>query len=56
MTPLNVDIPEEMNDLLRLAKALTKKPIRTIAQEALQAWLKQNGITREALNKIRLKQ
>lgn len=55
MTPLNVDIPTETNDLLRLAKALTKKPIRIIAQEALEAWLKQNGITREAMNKIRPK-
>lgn len=53
MVPLNVDIPIDLMQLLKVAKALTDKPIRTITAEALAAWMKQEGINRDAVQKLR---
>lgn len=53
MTPLNVDISTELMDRLKLAKLLTKTPIRHIAAEAFEAWLRQHGVTADKLQKLR---
>ena len=53
MTPLNVDVPSEMMDRIKLAKVLTKTPIRHIALEALEDWLTRQGITPDKLAKLR---
>jgi hypothetical protein len=44
MTDLNVEIPEELMDRIQLAKALTKTPIRHIVMDAVEAWLKSQGV------------
>jgi hypothetical protein len=53
MEPLNVDIPADVLTMLRVAKATTGKAIRQIALEALEAWLRQNGITRDKVDKLK---
>lgn len=53
MTDLNVEIPAELMDRIKLAKLLTKEPIRLIAVEALEAWLRSKGITSDKLAKLR---
>jgi hypothetical protein len=45
MTPLNVDVPAELMDRIKLAKIVVKKSIRQITADALEAWLRANGIT-----------
>lgn len=44
MSDLNVEIPTDVLDRLKLAKLLTRKSLREIAAEALEAWLKSQGI------------
>lgn len=53
MTPLNVDVPAELMDRIKLAKVLTKTPIRLIALEALDAWLRAQGITPDKMPKLK---
>lgn len=53
MTPLNVDVPVELMDRIKLAKVLTKQPIRLIALEALDAWLRARGVTPEKMPKLK---
>lgn len=53
MTSLNVEIPVEVMEQLRLAKLLTKRAIREIAREAIQTWLDAHGMTPEKIKKLR---
>jgi hypothetical protein len=52
MTALNVDVPSEMMDRIKLAKLLTKQSIREIATEAFEEWLKKHGVTSEKMPKL----
>lgn len=53
MTPLNVDLPADTIDLIRLAKVATKKPIREIVREAIDEWMKRRGLTPDKLPKVK---
>jgi hypothetical protein len=53
MEALNVDLPADMIALVKLAKALTKQPIRLIVREAIEDWLNNRGLTADKLPKMR---
>lgn len=53
MVALNVDIPQDIMQMLKVAKAVTDKPIREIAAEAFSQWMQTHGISREAVQKLR---
>ncbi len=53
MLPLNVDIPAEILERLKLAKLITSKPIRAIAAEAFENWLRAQGITPDKLQRLK---
>jgi hypothetical protein len=53
MESLNVDLPPEMVDLIKLAKLVTKKPIRAIVKEAIDDWLTKRGLTVDKLPKLK---
>jgi hypothetical protein len=53
MLPLNVDLPPETIDLIKLAKVLTRQPIRAIVKEAIDDWLKKRGLSADKLPKLK---
>jgi hypothetical protein len=53
MLPLNVDLPTETIDLIKLAKVLTRQPIRAIVKEAIDDWLKKRGLSADKLPKLK---
>lgn len=50
MTALNAEIPTELMDRLKVAKIVVRQPVRLIVAEAIDAWLKSNGITSDKLS------
>lgn len=52
MLPLNVDLAPMLLARLKLAKAVLNTPIRTIAAQAFDAWLREHGITEEKVRKM----
>jgi hypothetical protein len=55
MSELNVAIPTELLERIKLAKVLTKTTIRQLAAEAFEAWLRQHGVTAERIAKLKAK-
>lgn len=56
MTALNADISTVSMKLLKIAKVVRNQPLKEIVQEAIDQWLKQHGITEDALNKLKSRQ
>jgi hypothetical protein len=53
MTDLNVEIPTELMNRIKVAKVLTGERIRDIAKEALENWLRERGVTPEKMPKLK---